>query len=272
MIRVESAYFDVTYRRTRDLDQSLECFAETDRHYRYSVAWIDCLASGRALGRSVVMLANHARSADLPPSAGNPLVIPPRRDKTVPFHFPSWALNGHSVRAFNALYYRSHPDRRQIVDFDTFFYPLDRVRHWNRIYGRRGFVQYQALFPPETSRGGLIALLERIAASRRASFLAVLKTCGPASPGMLSYLHPGHTLALDLANTVDLPPLVRELDALLLQHGGRLYLAKDALMTPDVFRQMYPRLDEFRAVKNQVDPERRFDSSQARRVGIVESS
>jgi decaprenylphospho-beta-D-ribofuranose 2-oxidase len=271
LIPVETAYYNVTYRRTKNLDESLECFASTDRDFRYSVAWIDCLASGRTLGRSVVMLANHARPDELPSrAADDPLAVPSRRDKSAPFFFPSFVLNSQSVRAFNALYYATHSDRQQIVDYDAFFYPLDRVHHWNRIYGRRGFVQYQALFPLETSRRGLIELLERVAASRRASFLAVLKTCGAASPGMLSYLHPGHTLALDLANTGNLASLVHELDEVLLRHGGRLYLAKDAMMTPDVFRQMYPRLAEFRAVKDQVDPERRFSSSQARRVGIVD--
>lgn len=270
MLPVETAWCDVTYRRTPDLDAALSCFAASDRQYRYSVAWIDCLARGRDVGRSVVMLANHARAGDLPHSAApSPLLVPRRGGPSVPCELPGFLLNPYSVRAFNALYYRAHGDGRRLVDIDTFFYPLDRIAHWNRIYGRRGFVQYQALFPPQTSRAGLVELLERIAASRRASFLAVLKSSGAASPGMLSYLYPGHTLALDLKMTADLPALTRELDQIVLKHGGRLYLAKDALMGPDVFQAMYPRLAEFRAVKEQVDPEQRFSSSQARRVGII---
>lgn len=270
LIPVETAYYRVTYRRTKDLDETLNCFAASDRDYRYSVAWIDCLARGRQLGRSVVMLANHANRADLPSAlSGSPLTVPDRRELGVPCFFPAFALNRWSVRAFNSLYYAAHPDRQQLVDYDRFFYPLDRLQHWNRIYGRRGFVQYQALFPPQTSRQGLIELLECIAAGGRASFLAVLKSSGPASSGMLSYLYPGHTLALDIANSPELPALVRELDQILLWHGGRLYLAKDALMGPETFREMYPRLEEFRSIKRELDPEGRFASSQARRVGIV---
>ncbi len=250
LIPVETAYYNVTYRRTRDLDQTLAAFADTDREFRYSVAWIDCLAGGASLGRSVIMLADHARAGDLRGrAADDPLRVPARSDKTVPFYFPSLALNSLGVRMFNTVYYAAHSDRRATVDYDTFFYPLDRVRHWNRIYGRRGFVQYQALFPPQTSARGLVELLMRVAASRRASFLAVLKSSGAASPGLLSYLYPGHTLALDLAMSPDMPALVAELDAILLKHGGRLYLAKDALMTGPVFREMYPRLGEFLAIK-----------------------
>ena len=206
LIPVETAYYNVTYRRTHDLDETLDSFAATDRNFRYSVAWIDCLASGRRLGRSVIMSANHALVGDLPRRlATQPLIVPERSVRSVPFFFPSFALNSLSVRAFNALYYAANPSRQTIVDYDTFFYPLDRVLHWNRIYGRRGFVQYQVLFPPETSRRGLVELLEQISRSRRASFLAVLKSSGPASPSPLSYLYPGHTLALDLANTPELP-------------------------------------------------------------------
>src|SRR5262249_38644400 len=167
----------------------------------------------------------------------------------------------------------SHPNGRQIVDYDTFFYPLDHVLGWNRIYGRRGFVQYQALFPPATSRQGLIRLLETISASRKASFLAVLKSTGPANKGLLSFPRPGHTLALDLPNTgEDLRLLLRQLDDLVLAHGGRLYLAKDALVAPEVFQAMYPALGRFRQVKARFDPNHRFVSSQARRLGIVEAS
>jgi FAD/FMN-containing dehydrogenase len=181
-------------------------------------------------------------------------------------------LNSHSVKLFNSLFYARHRDRRQFLDYDTYFYPLDSILHWNRIYGSRGFIQYQALFPPESSRRGLVQLLEAVAKSQAASFLAVLKSSGPGNPGMLSYLHEGHTLALDLPNTGDrLRRLIRRLDEILLRHGGRLYLAKDAMASKDSFRAMYGRLDEFRAVKRRVDPENRFASSQARRLGIVEA-
>lgn len=271
--RVESAYCNVTYRRTQNLDETLECFQATDAGYRYSVAWVDCLASGKKLGRSIVMLGNEAREEDLPERLRRQsLKLPDRKTIAVPRGFPGWILNPWTVRAFNTMYYARHKDSTRLVDFDAFFYPLDRMAHWNRMYGRGGFIQYQAFFPTATSRRGLIELLELIAQSKQASFLAVLKSCGAAGQGMLSYLQPGHTLALDLPNDPrELMPLVRRLDRTLLKFGGRIYLAKDAVATPETFAAMYPRLEEFKDVKSRVDPQQQFTSSQARRLGIVES-
>jgi FAD/FMN-containing dehydrogenase len=273
LAKVETAYCRVSYKRTRHLDESLECFEGTDQDYRYSVAWIDCLASGKSLGRSVVMRGNDAKVEELPGRRrATPLSLPAKRTKNIPFFLPGFLLNSHTVRAFNGLFYAMHGDSTRIVDFDSYFYPLDAMLNWNRLYGKRGFIQYQAFFPREHSRQGLVELLETLASSRKASFLAVLKSCGAASRAMLSFLQPGHTLALDLANTgEDLQRLVRDLDELVLKHGGRLYLAKDALTSADAFQGMYRRLDEFRAVKSKIDPQNRFLSSQARRLGIVAS-
>ena len=269
--RVESVYVNATYRRTTNIDETLECFQATSNHYRYSVAWIDCLASGESLGRSVLMLANDSRVVDLPSSLRHrPLTLPRKRELSVPFSLPAFLLHPSNVKAFNALYYASHRDNQRLVDYDTFFYPLDNILHWNRAYGRRGFIQYQALLPLKTSRSGLIELLEEIVRSQKASFLGILKSCGPATRGLLSYLSPGHTLALDFPNTgEDLRHLTRELDRILLKHGGCLYLAKDSMTTAATFASMYPNLNEFRAVKARVDPNNQFVSSQAKRVGIV---
>lgn len=271
LTRVTSAYCEVDYRRTVNLDATLDSFQSTHDDYRYSVAWIDCVATGDSLGRSVLMLGNDADRDRLPASvSAAPLVLPRRSKKTVPFNFPSGVLNFWTVKAFNALYYAKNKDGRKVVDFDSFYYPLDGVNHWNRIYGRKGFVQYQALFPKETARAGLKKLLECISQSRQASFLAVLKGCGAATPGMLSYLFPGFTLALDFPyRGAATRKLFDTLDKIVLDHGGRLYLAKDALMSAETFARMYPRLPEFLAVKARVDPDNRFASSQARRVGIV---
>lgn len=271
---VKTAYYDVTYRRTQNLDESLEVFEATDADFRYSVAWIDCLARGGRLGRSVVMTANDGQPEQLTDrQKASPLVTRPKPRVGVPFDAPGFALNPLSVKAFNALYYAVNKSSRKMVDWDTFFYPLDSVRHWNRIYGRRGFVQFQALLPRECSRQGLIALLERIAQERQASFLAILKTSGARGRGWLSYLYPGHTLALDFPNFgPELKPFMDELDQILLRFGGRLYLAKDATTSPETFRAMYPELDRFRAFKAKVDPEGRFTSEQARRLGLVEAA
>jgi FAD/FMN-containing dehydrogenase len=269
---VQTAYCHVTYRRTADLEETLDLFEQSDENFEYSVAWIDCLARGSKLGRSVVMLANDARIDDLPrkirPAA---LELPKRRRLSVPFHLPGFVLNPLAIKVFNGLFYSRYGDGQRLVDFNTFFYPLDGIRHWNRIYGRRGFVQYQALFPHSTSRQGLVQMLEKIAHSRRASFLAVLKSSGPANDGHLSYLYPGHTLALDFPYQGEVTGrLFQQLDEILLKHGGRLYLAKDSMTSAATFAGMYPRLDEFRRIKKQVDPGNLFTSSQARRLGIID--
>jgi decaprenylphospho-beta-D-ribofuranose 2-oxidase len=271
LTRVPSAYCKVNYQQTKDLDHTLEQFIDTDEGYEYSVAWVDCLAGGKSLGRSVLMLGNGAQPAELKPSRQErPFELPVQRKKTVPTWFPSSLMNRASIRAFNEVFYRAPRPAQAIVDFDKYFYPLDGLNHWNRMYGSQGFIQYQAWFPETTSRQGLVELLEKIVASGRGSFLAVLKSCGAASPGLLSFLDRGHTLALDFKNTgPDLLTLAQELDRIVLQHGGRLYLAKDATMSAETFAAMYPRLPEFRAIHSATDPDNKFISSQARRLQIV---
>jgi decaprenylphospho-beta-D-ribofuranose 2-oxidase len=237
------------------------------------VAWIDCLARGASLGRGVLMMGNDCPVADVPSRVRNdPFLVPVSRTRSVPFYLPSGILNSYSVKAFNQLFYMKNKDGRKVVDYDSYFYPLDSVRNWNRIYGRRGFIQYQALFPPEASRRGLTDMLVLLAGAQKASFLAVLKGTGAANRGMLSFPMPGHTLALDIPNTgKDLIGFVANLDEIVLKHDGRLYLAKDATTSAAAFRRMYPRLEEFRRVKAAIDPENKFNSSQARRLGIAGS-
>lgn len=271
LVRVESAYLAVDYKQTSSFSHTLDLFEAGDAAYEHSVAWVDCLASGASLGRGVVMQANHAAVSELPESVRSwPLELPQKRRVCVPFVPPCTPLTRWTVRAFNAWFYRKHADERRIVDIDSFFYPLDAIDHWNRLYGPRGFVQYQAFFPRAHSRAGLAELLASVAASGAASFLAVLKSCGKSDGGLLSYLEPGHTLAIDMPfNPRTTPRLCRQFDEILLRHGGRLYLAKDAVTDAETFAKMYPRLAEFQRVKRQVDPQGRFSSSQARRLGIV---
>lgn len=272
LVPVETAWIDVRHRRTANLEDTLALFDTSDAGCEHSVAWIDCMARGAALGRSVVMQGDHALQADLDARRrGSPLALPVKRTKSVPFTPPVSLLSPWTVRGFNAAFYAAHADERKLVDLDTFFYPLDAVLRWNRIYGPRGFVQYQAFVPRGRSGAGLRHLLDCISKAGAASFLAVLKSCGASDGGMLSYLEPGHTLALDLPyHPARTPTLCRQLDRILLDHGGRLYLAKDALTDAETFREMYPRLAEFQAVKRRVDPDCRFVSSQALRVGLVE--
>lgn len=270
--RVETAYVLVDFLKVPHFADAIDAMAESDHLYEFSVAWIDCLARGKALGRSVLMRANPAKRDDLPARAGDPLSPRRHSERSLPFNFPPGLLNRFTVGAFNGLFYGRHRTTSgRLADIDSFFYPLDSIRDWNRMYGRRGFVQYQLVFPFETGRAGLAEVLERISASGRGSFLGVLKRFGNANAGLLSFPFPGYTLALDLPASDGLVPFLTGLDAIVLRHGGRLYLAKDAVTTPESFAAMYPRLDEFRAVKARLDPDNRLSSSQARRLGIVPS-
>ncbi len=270
--RVASSYIAAQYERLANLDALLEAFSR-DQEHSYSVAWIDCLASGDSLGRSVLIRGEHATPDELSQSqrdASFNLATPKKRG--VPLDLPDFVLNPFTIRAFNAAYYAAHPSRRAIVDWDSFFYPLDAIENWNRIYGARGFIQYQLALPFETSRAGLIELLEKLAASRRASFLAVLKSFGPQNPAPLSFPLAGHTLALDIPFSDDLPEFARELDEIVLRHNGRVYLAKDALLSPQHFRAMYPRWKEWLETKQNLDPQNRFSSSLARRLEMLEDN
>jgi decaprenylphospho-beta-D-ribofuranose 2-oxidase len=209
------------------------------------------------------MLADDAPPGAPPPKrAGAPL--------RVPFTPPVSLVARPSVRALNAVYYAAHGSGERVMGYDAFFFPLDRIAHWNRIYGPKGFIQHQALLPPETAAAGLRELLERLAGAGAASFLAVLKRTGPASGGILSFPRAGYTLALDIPHPRGgFERLAHELDRIVLRHGGRVYLAKDATLTPSAFREMYPHLDGFLAVKRRLDPQGRFASAQSQRLGIV---
>jgi FAD/FMN-containing dehydrogenase len=267
---VDSAWVLVDYQKAANLEDALGRMAESDVRYEYSVAWIDCLAMGRHMGRAVLMRGNHAPAKELPARIRHPLAEPSRLRWSLPFDFPSLALNSLTVHAFNSFYYGVHRNAgAQLVDFENFFYPLDAIEHWNRLYGRRGFVQYQVALPLEGGLEGLKLLLTRLAQSRRASFLAVLKSFGKHNPGLLSFPIQGYTLALDLPVARGLIPLLHELDRMVLDYGGRIYLAKDAVTTAQSFAAMYPKLEQFRTIKGKLDPRGLLSSSQARRLAIV---
>ncbi|RYG71478.1 FAD-binding oxidoreductase, partial [bacterium] len=264
LIPIESAFMRVRSVRTRNLDDTLAAF-EKSEGARYNVAWIDGLATGESLGRGIFTSANHANPDEV---LGEPLNVPFKRKKGVPRDLPDFALNPLSVKAFNAAYIASHADGEKIESFATFFWPLDAVADWNRIYGARGMVQHQCVLPFETARGGLKLLLETISASGHAAFLGVLKIYGAANEAPLSFPMPGYSLALDFPATPEIEVFMGQLDKIALDCGGRVYLAKDATTTPESVRQMYPRLEEFEAVKAKLDPDGRFQSSLSKRLGI----
>ena len=270
--RVETAYITVDYRRARNIHEALAAMKESDKDYQYSVAWIDCLAKGRNLGRSVLMSGNHATRADLSgkPAAQRAPLEPPRvRVKNMPINLPAFVLNPLSIKAFNSLYYVAHPTvSGKLVDYDRYFYPLDGINNWNRMYGKGGFVQFQATLPL-ASVDSLVQLLESVSNSSRASFLAVLKCFGEEGRGLLSHPMPGYTLTLDIPNRPGLVPIMNELNRRVLEAGGRIYLAKDPGAKADMLADMYPRLDEFRQIRARLDPKGLLSSSMARRLGIV---
>ncbi|GAB4550406.1 MAG: FAD-binding oxidoreductase [Phycisphaerales bacterium] len=267
--RVPSAHIEAHYKRAANLDEALEGFAGDFGRFPYSVAWIDCLATGRDAGRSVLIGGDHAPAEALPEALRDQphRVAPPAR-RRVPFDFPSFALNPLTVRAFNAVYYHARRPDRRIEPAHEFFYPLDAILEWNRIYGKPGFQQYQVVLPFDRGAQGVRTLLDRIARARAASFLAVLKAMGDASEGPLSFPMPGWTLALDLKQTPRLDALLADLDAITVEFGGRRYLAKDASLSRDHFEAMYPHLNAFMSVRARVDPHARLSSSLSRRLGL----
>lgn len=268
LLRIETAWMRQRTVRARDLDAALALF-EQSLDWTYSVAWIDCLARGRALGRSAILLAEHATVDELGSvHRATPLVRAQRKPKAVPLDFPGFALSGFNVRLFNQAYHAMQRPGDALVPLDPYFYPLDALSDWNRIYGRRGFVQYQCVLPLASSASGLRAMLERISAAGAGSFLAVLKRMGPPSFGLLSFPIEGYTLALDFPATPDNLALLDRLDAITADHGGRVYLTKDARMAPARVAQGYPRLDEFRDLRARLGLDRRFSSLLSHRLGL----
>ena len=268
LLPVESAYIETKYTRTPDLNATLSAF-ENAADAEYSVAWIDCLASGAALGRSVVIEgahASHARAAQ--EIEGDVLALEVPKRKGVPVDLPNFILNPWTVKKFNDLYYANHPTDSKLTSFESFFYQLDKVKDWNKIYGALGFVQYQCGLPLQNARAVLTQLLETISASGQAAFLAVLKRMGAADDAPLGFPLDGYSLALDLPMMPDTVEFCGRLDAITVAAGGRVYLAKDSTTTPDNFRKMYPRLPEFEAAKRHLDPDDRFASSLSRRLKI----
>jgi decaprenylphospho-beta-D-ribofuranose 2-oxidase len=270
---VESGFVRVDYERAPNLDRALELFETTDQQYTHSVAWIDCLKRGGSMGRSILMRGNWAARSDLPARIqSHALDMNGKGALNVPFDAPRLLLNPLGIRVFNSLFYHRHRTRRgMLVSYEPFFYPLDRIGHWNRLYGRRGFLQYQCLLPHGTAREGIIRLLELLTREGHASFLAVLKRFGDHDPRqLLSFPRPGYTLAVDLPRDGDRQDqLLRALDDVVLKAGGRVYLAKDARMDAASFRAMYPEWPRWLEIKRRVDPEHRFSSVLARRLELL---
>ncbi|MGD9248592.1 MAG: FAD-binding oxidoreductase, partial [Desulfobacteraceae bacterium] len=258
---VQSAYVNENVIRCRNLAQAFEQF-EKHQQTTYSVAWIDCLAKGESLGRSVLMVGEHSEQGGLE--------MPSSRPSAVPVECPGLLMNKYSVALFNHLYFNTHPSsrRHQPKSIDAFFFPLDRIANWNRMYGSRGFTQYQFVLPMESSFLGLGAILERISRSGIGSFLAVLKRFGVGNQNLLSFPEEGYTLALDFKIEPHLFPLLDELDNMVVDHGGRLYLAKDVRMRKQTFLQGYPGWEAFREIRSKYGLSEKLNSLQSLRLGL----
>lgn len=272
LLPIETSRCLVETSRMPNLDALLDAMESGDHLHRYSVAWVDLVATGPHLGRSVLTRGDHATVDDVlaerPAAAESPLAYAPPSLVSVPKGVPN-VLNRLSVRAFNELWYRKAPRRHTGLESITgFFHPLDMVGSWNRLYGAPGFLQYQFVVPFEAV-DTLRTIVRAVSASGHASFLAVLKRLGPQNPGMLSFPTPGWTLTMDLpAGVAELGTLLHELDDLVVDVGGRHYLAKDATATPTMLRAEYARLDEWCEIRRRVDPDGIWISDQARRLDL----
>ena len=268
---VETSRIVCDTERADDVDDCMSRMLANDHEYRYSVAWIDCLAGGRHLGRSVLTRGNHATLADLSSARESARAYAPQTRLGAPPWIPDGMLNVLSVRAFNELWFRKAPRARRghVEGIKQFFFPLDGVRAWNRIYGSRGFVQYQFVVPYGAEQV-VRSALERFSAARTPTFLAVLKRFEHDSRSMLGFPMSGWTLALDIpASGPELGALLDGLDELVAQAGGRVYLTKDSRLRPELLATMYPQLDAWRAARATLDPHGNLRSDMQRRLGLA---
>ncbi len=268
--RIETTYFRQKSIRVADLEGMLAALDEQDRIFPYSVATVDVLATGARLGRGILTVGDHARLDELPPKLRDaPLRLSGPPKLTVPFELPELTLNPLTIRVVNAAIQMRLADAPPFGHYEGFFYPLDVVGHWYRGYGRRGFTQYQFVIPFEDGARRLREILGAIVTAGELPFLNVLKRMGKPSGAPLSFPREGYTFAIDFPVRQNTVALLRRLDAMVVEAGGRIYLGKDSYVEAATFRAMYPRLDEWRAVKAKYDPTGVFTSDLGRRVGLV---
>ncbi len=265
--KIETAYIKQKQIKAGNLDEVMDLF-EQYGHYTYSVAWIDCLKKGSSYGRSILMVGEHA-TAEAVTNGKKLLEVKEKALLSIPFNFPSFALNSLTVKAFNALYYAKNYKTLMdsVAHYDGFYYPLDSILNWNRIYGSKGFVQYQFVLPLSSSKQGLKDILTRISNKGLGSFLAVLKLFGEQDD-LISFPMKGYTLALDIPIQSGLFEFLDELDKVVAEYGGRIYLSKDARMKKEIFWKTYSRASEFNAILKKYDPENRFTTLLSKRLEL----
>ena len=261
MRRIHSSAIEQRTVRTRNLDEAFEKFEE-NLHSTYSVAWLDCLAKGASVGRSLLFLGEHAADEQFQAQG--------KRTIGVPFSSPAFLLNRYSMGLFNTAYFHKPIRANQIQRIEAFqyFFPLDSILHWNRLYGRKGFLQYQCVIPDAGALQGIRKILNMVSDAGKGSFLSVLKKFGPANKNLLSFPMQGYTLAMDFKFEPSILLLLDELDRVVADHGGRLYLAKDARMSADFFQKSYPHWEQMRDLRRECGADTLFHSLQSRRLGL----
>lgn len=269
LMPIETSSVLVDTERFDDLDALMDAMVTGDHRYRYSVAWVDCMTKGARLGRGVLTRGDHAAADQVP--LDKPRLTPPGAPKlAIPFTAPKGLLNKFSIAAFNEAWFRKAPKHRdaEIQSLSTFFHPLDGVSMWNRLHGPRGFLQYQFVVPDSAS-AVVRQSMELLSSRSVPSFLAVLKRFGEGNSGLLSFPSAGWTLALDIPlGAGHASAVLDELDDLIAHAGGRIYLAKDSRLSPHLIPTMYPKLEQFQAVCDRVDPAKKLGSDLSRRLNL----
>lgn len=268
---IETSYFRSRNIKAQNLEELFALFVEHDQSAEYSVAWVDTLATGKNMGRAVLILGDHAKVHELNSRQGkDPLKLPKKFKFDVPFYAPSFLLNDFSLRCFNEVIYRvkGAQTSERIEDYDTFFYPLDSIHNWNRLYGKRGFLQYQFIIPDPHGVEGVTKCMRFLSDNRIGSFLSVLKRYDD-DLAVIPFAKKGYSLTMDIPFRKDMLGLLDQLDKIVLEYGGRLYLSKDARLSGATFRQMYPKEHkEWQEVIATYNPNRTVWSAMADRLEL----
>lgn len=255
---------------TKNLDETINLF-ESNESATYSVAWVDCFQKkGKHIGRSIFTIGEHASLEDLNKNKKkDPFKVSKKINFTMPVYLPSWLLNNWTIKMFNSIYYWLNKRKKtnNLIDWDSYFYPLDKILEWNKMYGRKGFAQYQCVIPKENSRNGLIEILETMCETKIGSFLTVLKKFGPEQ-GKFSFPMDGYTIAMDFPINNKTLSLMNRLDEITSKYGGRIYLAKDSRMSKETLLETEKRLKNFDNLRKKIDTKKKFESSQSTRLGI----
>ena len=266
LIKVESSYFKVEEKRVADFAELIATILEFDDRFSYSVAWIDC--SGNFIGRGLVLGGNHATKAELPPELSKKVLqISSPKIYSLPRFIPNRIINKLTIRLFNELWYRKKL-KAGYMSYQPFLHPLDFISNWNKIYGKSGFIEYQFQIPFGKEEY-LSYVLDKMKEYKAYSFLTVLKKFGESDNSFLSFPTAGWTLSVDIpGNTRNLLTLLNELDSILLENSGKIYLTKDVRMTPESFRIMYPNFEKWNKIRSKMDPYDYWQSRQSKRLDI----